>query len=83
MVKAFFAALALCACLLAGCGERRAEPVRRSVMVAEPVAVGAQEARSFTGIVKEASEISLGFKTPGQISRVAVAEGQRLGGGSS
>lgn len=78
MVKAFFAALALCACLLAGCGERRAEPVRRSVMVAEPVAVGAQEARSFTGIVKEASEISLGFKTSGQICRVAVAEGQRV-----
>ena len=40
MVKAVFAALALCACLLAGCGEKRAEPVRRSVMVAEMVAAG-------------------------------------------
>ena len=81
MMKTTCLALTLCACLLAGCGERRAEPPLRSVMVAMPEPVGSLSARSYNGIVKEAREISLGFKTPGQISRVAVSEGQRVSRG--
>lgn len=66
----------LALCLLgAGCGDKQAAPFRRSVMLTEPVPVGAGSLRTFSGTVHEAHAVSLGFKTPGQIRRVEVQEG--------
>ncbi len=47
-------------------------------MVVAPAPVGVTVPKSFAGVVMEAREIGLGFKTPGQISRVAVSEGDRV-----
>ena len=66
-------------CLLGtGCGDRQAAPFRRSVMLTEPVQAGAGVLRTFPGTVREAHAVSLGFKTPGQIERVMVQEGDRV-----
>ena len=66
----------LALCLLgAGCGDKQAAPFRRSVMVTEPVQVGAASWKTLPGTVREAHAVSLGFKTPGQIERVMVQEG--------
>ncbi len=62
--------------LLAACGgERRAEAPLRCVTVTRPLPAGQGETRVYSGIVREAHEIGLGFKTAGQIERVHVAEG--------
>ena len=47
----------------------------RSVSVTQPVALGGETTRTFSGVVKAANEVSLGFKTAGQIARIHVAEG--------
>ena len=61
--------------LLAGCGQSKPEPFVRSVMLVQPANLGAESVKAFSGVVCEAGEISLGFKTPGQIASVAVKEG--------
>ena len=73
----FIVPLALCL-LGAGCADRQAAPFRRSVMLTEPVQAGAGVLRTFPGTVREAHAVSLGFKTPGQIERVMVQEGDRV-----
>lgn len=73
----FIVPLALCL-LGAGCGDRQAAPFRRSVMLTEPVQAGGGVLRTFPGTVREAHAVSLGFKTPGQIERVMVQEGDRV-----
>ena len=71
--------LPLALCLLGiGCGDKQAAPFRRSVMVTEPVQVGAASWKTLPGTVHEAHAVSLGFKTPGQIERVMVQEGDRV-----
>ncbi|HJC97344.1 MAG TPA: efflux RND transporter periplasmic adaptor subunit [Candidatus Phocaeicola merdavium] len=44
-------------------------------MCVRPLPSGGESVKSFSGIVKEAREISLGFKTAGQIERIHVKEG--------
>ena len=68
--------LAILPCLLCCCQRRqRPETPARSVITTRPVRNGGESTKLFTGIVKEAKEPNLGFKTPGQIKRIAVKEG--------
>ena len=61
---------------LMGCagGESEKEVVHH-VMCVRPLSSGGEYVKSFSGVVKEAREISLGFKTAGQIERIHVKEG--------
>ena len=61
--------------LLSGCGAPSTEERIHSVLLTRPEKASSEQARRFSGIVREASEINLGFKTPGQIQRIAVEEG--------
>ena len=62
--------------LLTACGNGIDENgVIHSVMTVEPVAVGGQNVKHFSGMVKEDAEISLGFKTAGQLQQIYVKEG--------
>ena len=47
----------------------------RTVRVIQPQSLSGQEVKSFSGIVQEAHEVSLGFKTAGQIESILVQEG--------
>ena len=61
--------------LLAGCGSPQTEQTIHSVLLTRPIQADAGQTLCFSGIVREAGDISLGFKTAGQISRIAVNEG--------
>lgn len=50
----------------------------RSVVLTSPRPQQASEVKSYSGIVREAHQISLGFKTAGQIARIHVKEGDRV-----
>lgn len=68
---------ALLLCLLCSCGEQKKTslPVH-SVEVTSPTPSCKTITKSYSGIVREAHEISLGFKTAGQIKRIHVEEGK-------
>ncbi len=68
------AVLLLCACT----GGDREGSRERSVYLTRPVALSEETVKYYSGIVKEAHEISLGFKTAGQIARIHVSEGDRV-----
>lgn len=72
-VKAWFVPAIIL--LLAACSSNKEEKFVRSVKLTQPVALGNVTNKSFSGIVKESREISLGFKTGGQIERIFVKEG--------
>lgn len=61
--------------LLCGCENKQQAVFTRSVMLTQPVRLGSESIKSFSGVVQEAHEISLGFKTAGQIERILVKEG--------
>lgn len=67
--------------LAAGCQEKGGEGQKHSVVVTQPEAIGGGARSQFSGTVKEAAEISLGFKTVGQIERICVKEGQYVRSG--
>ena len=75
--------MVLCGLLvLYGCTKPQEESTfRRSVCVTEPLPAGVSSRKTYTGIVEEADGISLGFKTPGQLKRIAVKEGDFVRGG--
>ncbi len=64
-------------CLLCSCSEQKKTslPVH-SVEVTSPTPSCKTITKSYSGIVREAHEISLGFKTAGQIKRIHVEEGK-------
>lgn len=66
------AASLLCAC--SGGGPR--SQLERSVYLTQPEQTSQKIVKSYSGIVKEANEISLGFKTAGQIEKIYVEEGE-------
>ncbi len=67
--------VAVCS-VLCGCSEHpKEQALIRSVCVTQPVVQGEISEKSFSGVVKEAHEISLGFRTGGQIERLLVKEG--------
>ena len=51
------------------------EQTVHSVLLIRPVPADEKQTLDFSGIVREAGEINLGFKTAGQINRIAVDEG--------
>ena len=65
------------------CKEKEQEAVqqRHSVMVVTPGKSGGAQAKNFSGVVRERQSISVGFKTPGQITRILVKEGDRVTAG--
>lgn len=66
----------LVAALLCSCsGRTTSEPFVQSVSLTTPVALGGETTRTYSGMVKAAHEVSLGFKTAGQIARIHVSEG--------
>ena len=74
MKRIYFIPLLLCF-LLAGCNESSTEERVHSVLLTRPEKASTEQTQRFPGIVREASEINLGFKTPGQIRQIAVDEG--------
>lgn len=68
---------ALLICLLCSCSEQKKTslPVH-SVEVTNLTPSCKTITKSYSGIVREAHEISLGFKTAGQIKRIHVEEGK-------
>ena len=62
--------------LLTACGSGSDNSqITHSVMTVEPIQVGGQSVKHFSGMVKEDAEISLGFKTAGQLQQIYVKEG--------
>jgi len=67
---------ALAAVILCGCSDGNNDGDKlRTVRVMEPYGTTDQVDRHFSGMVSESSEISLGFKTAGQLERIYVKEG--------
>lgn len=66
-------------CLLSACGsgEDTRQPLH-SVTTIEAGNASRQIVKTFSGIVKEKAEVSLGFRTGGQIEKIHVKEGQRI-----
>lgn len=62
--------------VFASCGDApQGGSTVHSVMVTTPEAMEGTVVKNYSGIVREAHTINLGFKTPGQIERIFVAEG--------
>lgn len=71
--------IAAVALLLCGCaGRDREAACERSVCLTRPVVMSEETVKYYLGVVKEAHEVSLGFKTAGQISRIHVEEGDKV-----
>ena len=69
------------ASLLAACGvsDKKNDEVKvRSVMTVMPQNRQESTVRNFSGVVKENSTVSLSFRTPGQIERILVKEGNHV-----
>lgn len=60
---------------MGGCGVPSTEQYVHSVLLTRPMPTDEKQTLDFSGIVREAGEINLGFKTAGQINRIAVDEG--------
>lgn len=68
--------------LLCSCAQKKeADTYEHSVYVTSPRATGECETRVYAGVVEEAHTVSLGFKTPGQIERIFVKEGDYVKAG--
>lgn len=68
----YIALIALC---VASCKDAPQASMVKTVKVIKPEALGMVMDKQFSGVVKEAREISAGFKTGGQIARILVKEG--------
>lgn len=78
-MKKYGIALLCTVVLMGACGdESRKKALLHSVMTATPLYVGGETERNLSGVVRENSETSLGFKTGGQIVEIRVKEGDRV-----
>lgn len=76
MRKKEMLAAVMIVCTLCSCGGTKEKKMLiRSVCLTTPLARQGAEVRSYSGIIKEAHEINLGFKAAGQIERIYVKEG--------
>ena len=80
-MKKVMTAIPIALCLLCSCSNGRRTEQLRTVLTVEPVSVGTEEMKVFSGVVQEARTISLGFKTPGQIDSIGVKEGNYVQAG--
>ena len=69
--------LAVSACST-GQSSKAPESTVHNVFLVDPVPVDGSSIRKFPGIVQETRTISTGFKTPGQITRIFVKEGDHV-----
>ncbi len=86
ILSRFIAALtAASAIMLAGCSSDKEKapdnPVYHNVYVITPQLAGGSATSSYPATVEEARNISVGFKTAGQIKRLLVKEGDRVAQG--
>lgn len=76
MKRTVLSMLVASAFLLCGCGDKSSTGFTHSVLLTKPASLGtAGTEKALSGVIKEANEISLGFKTPGQLMTIAVEEG--------
>lgn len=61
--------------LFMACSTKKEDKFMRSVKFTRPVLLGNVSNKNFSGVVKEAREIGLGFKTDGQIEKIFIKEG--------
>lgn len=75
--------LSVCVCLLCACSRREHNdgPHLKSVYLVSPQSEGGDNVLTFTGVVEEDHNISVGFKTAGQIKRLFVKEGDHVRSG--
>lgn len=69
--------------LVTACGTEKGEETLRSVRVTRPEATNGETVKRMSGVVKEAREISLGFKTGGAIEKIYVKEGDYVSEGDT
>jgi len=67
--------LAVCG-LLSACSDSTKTPPLKSVMVEKVSTANGESTKCLSGVVQENREISVGFKTPGQLTHIYVKEGQ-------
>lgn len=75
MNKNIYAMLLIVATLLVSCGETKKENYVSSVYLINPTLLGCDNVKSYSGMIEATSDISLGFKTPGEIEKIYVKEG--------
>ncbi len=74
--------VAFVSALMVSCGRDGAEKKTiHSVILTEPQCGSLEEVKTMAGSIEEAREISVGFKVPGQISHIAVKEGDYVKAG--
>ena len=76
-----FVLIVAAAGLLTGCSSRKKETHEEkvhNVMTVLPQSRHESAVRNFSGVVKENSTVSLSFRTPGQITRILVKEGEHV-----
>ncbi len=72
-------AATIMACVMSSCGEKpKEEAYVRSVCLTTPIAADGVARSNYSGTVREAHEVSLGFKTPGQLMELYVKEGDKV-----
>lgn len=70
------------ATLQIGCSEEKTQEQRtHSVMTVQPQQTGTMSEKTLPGTIEAAREISFGFKTPGQIAKISVKEGDYVKAG--
>lgn len=69
--------------LVTSCGAEKGEETLRSVRTTTPVPTNGETTKRLSGVVKEAREISLGFKTGGAIEKIYVKEGDYVSEGDT
>lgn len=62
----------LCAC---GDGKKEQKEQVRCIEIISPEMLGESSVKHYTGMVKEAAQVSVAFKTAGQLSKIMVKEG--------
>lgn len=76
--NAFFLMVAS-ACILSGCSGNSGAGFTHSVLLTKPVSQSvAGSEKALSGVIKEADEVSVGFKTPGQLMTILVEEGDHV-----
>lgn len=78
-----FILILLLTCALGACSNNKGDTgvCTHRVYICQPKPQGGSASLTFSGVVKESDNISLGFKAPGEIKRIFVKEGDRVRAG--
>lgn len=75
MNSKFYFMLLVIATIFVSCKENKEEKFVNSVYLVTPTMVGGENYKSYSGTVEASDDISLGFKTPGELNTIYVKEG--------